>query len=232
MTYKVLFTSDSTFAQQCYDQLQYEIIEGILKPGEKLKVDPIKTRFSIGQSPVREALSRLVACGLVDTEDNKGFRVAAISEENIRDIYKTFTHIENMALALAIEKGDDTWEANIIAALYKLGLIENKDAFESYALWVERNYNFHVALIAGCESPTLLEIRRSVYIKFDRYCRMAYHLTKEELTINHEDHKKLATAVLERDVKKSQALMTYHINGALEEVIKKFKKNTLFENLP
>ena len=227
MMHKLLFTSDSTLAQQCYDQLQYEIIEGILKPGEKLKVGPIKTRFSIGQSPVREALSRLVACGLVDIEDNKGFRVAAISEEDIRYTYKTFTQIENMALALAIEKGDDAWEANIVAALYKLGLIENKDAFDSYAVWAERNYNFHVALISGCKSPTLLEIRRAVYIKFDRYCRMAYHLTKEELSINHEEHKKLATAVLERDIKKAQALMTYHINGALENVIKKFKENTL-----
>lgn len=227
MIKKVKFRSDSTLAQQCYEQLQSEIIEGILKPGEKLKVGPIKERFSIGQSPVREALSRLAAFGLVDVEENKGFRVSTISEVDIRDTYTTFTRIETMALALAMEKGDDTWEASIVAELHKLALIEKKNVFDSYALWAERNYNFHVALISGCNSPTLLEIRRNLYVKFDRYCRMAYQITKDELLVNHEEHKKLATAVLQRDIKKAQALMVHHINGAIEDVVKKFQENKL-----
>ena len=86
MEKKTRFTSESTLAQQCYVQLQDEIIAGTLKPGEKLKVEPIKQRFGIGQSPVREALSRLAARGLVEVEDNKGFRVAMISQADIRDI--------------------------------------------------------------------------------------------------------------------------------------------------
>lgn len=227
MQKKIRFTSENTLAQQCYEQIQNEIIEGILKPGEKLKVGPLKERFSIGQSPVREALSRLAAFGLVDAEENKGFRVSAISEADIRDTYSTFTRIENMALALAIEKGDDVWEASIVATLHTLGLIENTNAFNSYTLWAERNYNFHVALISGCNSPMLLEIRRNIYMKFDRYCRMAYQITKDKLSVNHKEHKKLAEAVLQRDIKKAQALMTYHINGALEDVIKKFHENKL-----
>ena len=227
MLKKVDFSADSTLAQQCYEQIQNEIIEGILKPGEKLKVAALKNRFSIGQSPVREALSRLVAWKLVDIENNKGFRVATISEEDIRDIYSIFTHIENMALALAIERGDDVWEANIVAELHKLSLLENQEKPCSYALWAERNYDFHVALISGCGSPTLLDIRHTLYMKFDRYCRMAYHIIKDELSINYEDHKKLAAAILKRNTKEAQALMTYHINGALEDIIKKLKKNKL-----
>ena len=105
MTKKVIFSSESTLSQQFYEQLQNEIIEGILKPGQKLKVAPIKERFNIGQSPVREALSRLASFGLVEIENNKGFRVSTISEADIRDTYNTFTHIENMALSLAIEYG-------------------------------------------------------------------------------------------------------------------------------
>lgn len=227
MANKIIFTSKSTLAQQCYEQLQNEIINGTLKPGQKLKVEPIKERFSIGQSPVREALSRLVACGLVETEDNKGFRVARISEDDIRDTYSTFTHIENLALDLSIKQGDDAWEGSVIAALHKLALIETKNVYGSYAVWAERNYNFHVSLISGCNSPSLLELRKSIYMKFDRYCRMAYQISKEELLVNHEEHKKLADAVLKRDTKKAQALMTYHINGAIEDVVAKFQKNNL-----
>ena len=227
MEKKVQFSSDSTLSQQCYEQLQNEIIEGILKPGQKLKVAPIKERFNIGQSPVREALSRLVSFGLVEAEDNKGFRVSTISESDIRDTYATFTRIENMALAIAVERGDAAWEATIVAELHKLSLLENKKRFDSYAQWVESNYNFHVALIAGCNSPILLDIRRHLYMKFDRYCRMAYHISKHALALNNHEHKKIAQAVIKRDKKTAHDLMTYHINGALEDVIKKLKENNL-----
>jgi len=217
----------STLAQQCYEQLQNDIITGTLKPGEKLKIEPIKQRLTIGQSPIREALSRLVASGLVHTEDNKGFRVSTLSEHDIRDIYLTFNRIENLALTLAIEQGDDAWEASIVAALHQLAIIELKQEPVPYALWTERNYNFHVALISGCMSPTLLEIRRNLYLKFDRYCRMAYHITKDALSGNHDEHKKLAEAVLKRDIKKTHELMNYHITGSLEEVIQKLKENNI-----
>lgn len=219
MEKRVIFSAESTLAQQCYEQLQSDIMNGVLRPGEKLKVAIIKERLSVGQSPIREALSRLVAFGFVEAEDNKGFRVAKISESDVRDTYDIFTRIENEALALAIEKGDDAWEANIVAELHKLALIENKKISDIYSVWAERNYNFHVALISGCDSPTLLDIRRNLYMKFDRYCRMAYQLTKDELSVNHEEHKTLAEAVLKRDVKKAQSLMTHHINGAIEDVI-------------
>lgn len=227
MEKKIVFSSDSTLSQQCYEQLQNEIIEGILKPGQKLKVIPIKERFNIGQSPVREALSRLVSFGLVEIEDNKGFRVSTISEADIRDTYATFTQIENMALALAIERGDAAWEGTIVAELHKLSLLENKKGFDSYAQWAECNYNFHMALISGCNSLTLLEIRRTLYMKFDRYCRMAYQMSKHELSANNHEHTKIAQAVLKRDKTTAQDLMTHHINGALEDVIKNLKKNNL-----
>lgn len=217
----------STLAQQCYDQLQEEIINGVLKPGEKLKVEPIKQRMSIGQSPIREALSRLAASGLVDMEDNKGFRVARISESDIRDIYATFTVIENLALAQAIERGDDAWEAGVVAALHQLALVEKQKTIVSYEVWAERNYAFHVALINGCNSPMLMNIRRDLYRKFDRYCRMAYNVTREELSVNHKEHKKLAEAALQRDVHKAQELMTYHLNGAREAVIETLKESNI-----
>jgi len=227
MKNKVKFKSESTLAQQCYEQLQYEIIEGILKPGEKLKVEPIKQRFGVGQSPIREALSRLTAFGFVASEDNKGFRVASVSEADVRDTYEIFLEIELLALKLAMKKGDDAWQAQIVAALYKLGLLENSTEPISYAMWAERNYNFHVALITGCKSPLLLEIRKNVYLKFERYCRMAYQLTENALSYNHEEHQKIAEAVITRDVKLVKKLMTYHIYTPLEDIIKKLKQNEL-----
>lgn len=218
---------ESSHAQQCYRLLQEEIINGTLKPGEKLKTEPLKERLSIGQSPIREALSRLVTSGLVVATDNKGFRVAEISEADIRDIYRTFTAIENLALRWAIEQGDEAWEAGIVAELYKLSLIEKGDTVIDYNLWVERNYAFHYALIAGCKSPNLLALRTIIYTKFDRYCRMAYNHIKTKLCVNYDAHKTLVDAILARDIEKACTLMTHHINEPLEMIIQTLKESEL-----
>ncbi len=220
------FATD-TLVQNCYDQLQSDIITGTLKPGQKLKIETLKELFKVGQSPLREALSRLVAGGLVETQSNKGFYVATLSESDIRDIYRTFTQIENVALAQAIERGDEKWESSVVAALYQLSLIERKKQPVPYSIWAEKNYAFHVALISGCNSPTLLKIRHDLYVKFDRYCRIAYNLAKEELALNNEEHTKLAHAVLQRNAKEAHALMNHHINGALEGVIITLKENEI-----
>jgi GntR family carbon starvation induced transcriptional regulator len=215
-------------ANQCYDEIQERIINGSFEPGKKLKVDELKQELQIGASPIREALSRLVNSGLVEALDNKGFYVTQVSQEDIRDVYKTFLQIELLALTQAIELGDDAWKTAIVAALYNLSLIENSSETVSYSLWTARNYAFHVALISGCNSPLLLDIRANLYRRFDRYCRIAFNLSYKELDRNHEEHKKLAHAVLDRDEKKAIELMTYHIMGMLEHVILTFKKNNLF----
>jgi DNA-binding GntR family transcriptional regulator len=227
MILKRTIPEENTLAQQCYELLEAEIIEGVLAPGTKLKVEPIKQRLGIGQSPIREALSRLVAVGLVEVEDNKGFRVATISEDDVRDTYAIFADIENLALTRAIKNGDQEWEASIVAALYKLGLVEGKKERGRYEEWVVNNYNFHKALIAGCNSPVLLDIRNNLYKKFDRYCRIAYHAMQHSLAHNHEEHKKLSEAVLARDTKKAQALMTHHLNGGLDDVIQILKQSKM-----
>lgn len=227
-----MFASDreideKTLAAECYDGIQDRIINGTFRPGQKLKTDELKTLFSVGQSPVREALSRLAESGLVIAEGNRGFRVAPVSEDDVRDVYRTFFQIEALALKQAIDLGDDAWEASVVAALHHLALVETKKEPVEYSVWAERNYAFHVALIAGCKSPVLLALRYDVYRRFDRYCRMAYTLIGNKLEGNHKEHKKLAEAVLARDTGRALDLMRHHLMDALDDVIALLKKHEL-----
>lgn len=218
---------DSLLSQQCFRQIQNDIVDGVLQPGEKLKVEPLKERLGVGASPVREALSRLVSAGLVVAEDNKGFRVSEISEEDLRDTFETFTNIENLAISLAIARGDAEWEARIVAELHKVGLLERQSRVADYDAWVEQNYQFHIALIAGCNSPLLLEIRRNLYIKYDRYCRIYDRIVQEPFTVDYHEHQEIAQAVLQRDVQKAQALISKHNLQGLEDAVQVFKINQL-----
>ncbi len=218
---------ETSLAIQCYEYLEENIINGTFTPGQKLKIKDLKELLNVGQSPLREALSRLIASGLIQAEEHKGFRVSRLSESDVRDTYNTFLHIEMLALTQALQIGDDAWEASIVGALHQLALVETKKEPVAYAVWTKQNYAFHVALISGCNSPLLLHLRAEVYRRFDRYCRISFTLSHDKLSFNHEEHKKLATAVLQRDEKTALELMTDHIMGALEDVILTLKKNKL-----
>jgi len=65
-----------TLASSVYDRLRGDILSGSLPPGEKLRTEALRSRYEVGNSPIREALNRLSADGLVTREDQKGFRVA------------------------------------------------------------------------------------------------------------------------------------------------------------
>lgn len=219
--------ADDTITAQCYDKIEKKIVNGMWLPGTKLKIAMLKKEFSVGQSPIREALSRLSSSGLIEIENNKGFRVAPISQADIRDTYQVFFQIESLALTQAIQEGDDNWEASIAAALHHLALIEKKKAPTDYQLWAQRNLQFHRTLIGGCKSPLLLKLRDTAYQRFDRYCRISFSLIQDNLIENHDEHIALAHAILQRDSAGALKFLHHHIFEPLESVITALENNDL-----
>lgn len=211
-----------TFAQQCYELLKSSILEGRYLPGQKLCVNALSKDFKIGPTPIREALSRLSETGLIDSLENRGFRVAEVTEEKIKDLYHTFAQIEILALEQSLEQGDDLWASSIVAALYALSLVENTKKFtpEIYSQWAERNAHFHSCLISACQSPHLNKIRNGLYIQFDYYLRLAFINHPKEISLNHEEHQNIAKAVLKRDKVVACTLLKKHIFSGMALVIK------------
>lgn len=211
--------ADQNLVNYCYKNLREGIIRGDFSPGEKLKIAKLREYFNVGPTPLREALSRLTASGLVDAEENKGFRVKKVSRAEVRDIYATFNQIEILALSQSIELGDTSWEAGIVAALHTLSVIETSPTPIDSLLWLEKNYAFHYSLIAACRSPCLLKIRKDLYQLFDRYCHLSLLINKDALVLNNKDHVEIAKAVLQRDKDKSVRLMTLHLEKSLEQIL-------------
>ncbi|MGB0797542.1 MAG: GntR family transcriptional regulator, partial [Paracoccaceae bacterium] len=72
-------TAASTVGLSTYEKIKHDIIFGILEPGSKLKLDPLKARYSTSISTLRETLSRLASEGFVDAEEQRGFFVTPVS---------------------------------------------------------------------------------------------------------------------------------------------------------
>jgi GntR family transcriptional regulator, carbon starvation induced regulator len=217
-------TTDQTLTNYCYKSLKEAIIRGEFAPGEKLRIAKLKSHLNVGPTPIREALSRLVSSGLIDTEANRGFFVKNVSEVEVRDIYATFNKIELLALNQAIELGDSSWEANILGSLHKLSVVETSSPPIDSESWLLLNYEFHYSLIAACNSPCLLKIRENIYQLFDRYCHLSMLINENSLLLNNNDHCEIARAAINRDKSKAYRLTTLHLENSLNHVIEALKK--------
>jgi DNA-binding GntR family transcriptional regulator len=76
----------ASVAETTYDAIRNDIVFGRLKPGEKLKLERLRTRYGASVSTLREILSRLAADGLVLAEGQRGFEVTPVSASNLREL--------------------------------------------------------------------------------------------------------------------------------------------------
>jgi len=200
--------------------MRADIIACRLIPNERLRFETLRERYGMGTSPIREALMRLEAEGLVELEHNKGFRVSEVSQENLADLMRTRIEIESVALRWSLEKGGVDWEANLLSAFHRLSRQGKIDPAAPGAIsedWWKAHADFHAALAAGCGAPTLLTIRARLFEQADRYVALSI-MSKGPLRDDVGEHKQLMRAALNRDIERTIELNRAHIARTLEKV--------------
>lgn len=200
--------------------LRSDIIACRLMPNERLRVETLRERYGMGTSPIREALMRLEAEGLVELEQNKGFRVSEVSQENLLDLMRTRIEIETIALRWSLEKGGVDWEASLLSAFHRLSRQSKIDPANPDAIseaWSKEHANFHSALVSACGSPTLLSIRSRLFEQADRYVALSI-MSSGPLRDDVTEHKQLMRVALNRELDKTLELNRMHINRTLDKV--------------
>jgi DNA-binding GntR family transcriptional regulator len=221
-----------SLTQATYLRLRQDLLGGILRPGDRLKVNELSLRYEVSLGAVREALARLSAEGLVIAEPQRGFRVAPISRAELQDLTMVRCRIEEMCLRRAIELGDLAWEAEIVAAFHRLsktpprrGAVDGEvaragDGMVAPAVdgWDQGHASFHEALVAGCDSPWLLRLREQLYAQSHRYQRLSLSMTNP-LRDSQGEHAALMDAVLGRDADLAARRMTEHLQRTAQIVL-------------
>ena len=202
-----------------FDALRADILSSKLPPGTNLLFSKLKADYGVGLSPLREALSRLAAGGLVNSEGQRGFFVANESLEDFHDISMLRQNIEGLALRKSIELGDDGWEAQVVAARHGLSLLERGSSTEEIndELWELRHREFHEALISGCNSPWLMHITNMLTDQFDRYRRSSSeaNLSMQSQSLQHQE---ITDAALDRKADLAVGLLNDHIKFAVDQI--------------
>jgi GntR family transcriptional regulator, carbon starvation induced regulator len=211
----------STLATAAYDRIRQEIVGGRLLPGEKLRVDALRDRYEIGGSPLREALARLRAEGLVSQQEQKGFRVSAISADDLIELTRTRCWVNEIALGDAIAHGDAAWEENIVLALHRLKRTPVRLATEPTVNpdWNRLHRAFHIALVAACRSRWMLNFHNMLFDCAERYRNVVAVLSPENRDSVGE-HTAITDATIERKFDVALPLLNAHFERTTSLLLK------------
>lgn len=211
---------------QAFAQLRRDVLNGTYGPGAKLKLDELQAAYGFSSSPLREALSRLAQEGLIRADERRGFRVTAISAEDLGDITRMRVMLDVQALRESIAHGDDVWEAQVVAAFHRLEKVEGRLSDGPVVLdqgWTDVHTAFHMALISASPSERLRTWSASLFDQAERYRRFSARFRK---TFKHKssEHRKLMDATLRRDADTACALLQEHILSTERNVLSVLSK--------
>ncbi|CAM3294957.1 DNA-binding transcriptional regulator CsiR [Halomonas lysinitropha] len=208
-------SSKQNMGVSAYHWLKRDIIRGAFAPGEKLLMSGLKERYGLGIGPLREALSQLVAESLVVAISQRGYRVAPMSLSELADLYDARAQLEGLILELAIQRGGDDWEAEILAKAHTLAKVTEVNSSEELLdVWDTRHKAFHTAIAAGCNSPQLLKVRESLFDQVERYRHLWLRETvfsAEALERKRREHAALVEVILSRDAQRAAEMMREHL---------------------
>lgn len=205
-------------------RLRADILSTELKPGMKLPFYLLTKMYSIGASPLRDALARLAGDGLVVLHSQKGYWVAPVSAADLKDVSELRRRFELMALDQAMDHADDAWRDRLRAAFAEFCKVKQRVGDETPITedWESRHRAFHMTLLSACGSPTLLRFCEQIHDRFHRYRRLALP-TRSFMGALGDDHGDVMEAALNSDKPRALALLDRHITASNALVAENYK---------
>ncbi|MEU2681284.1 GntR family transcriptional regulator [Streptomyces sp. NPDC007107] len=208
-----------------YAQIREDIFQGVFEPGQRLRLVELSQRFSVSQSVVREALTRLSEQGLVHAAPQQGFSVVTVSLADLDELTEARIELETLVLRRSMERGDITWEASVVAAHHHLAGTEVIGADGTLnSDWFPVHERFHQVLLEACGNARLLAAAltlRDAATLYRRWSLPVGHDTDRDVAAEHQA---IVDAVVARDADAAAELLARHIDRtaeALRTVIQK-----------
>ena len=198
-----------------YSRIRSDIILGILTPSERLRLNSMKLEYGVSINTLREVLNRLASEGLVVSEAQRGFEVAPVSIQNLRELAQLRILLEHHAMAQSFLTGDVEWEGRVVSAHHKLAATERSIQANGDDPPRRKRYDseFHQALISNCGSRELIKAHSGVFDKYFRYTlQYAGRSTAEQ-------HQALLESALERNIDRAKAVLVEHIDECVEHAL-------------
>ena len=211
----------STKADDIARMLEDEIVSGLILPGTVLRQEQLSERFEVSRTPIREALRRLAAHGLVSFIPNRGVRVRTLSRDELREAFLVRAELEGLATELAVPRMTPERLAELDAAEQRFseltltlrekaraGAADNALAVE----WMRANYGFHDVIYAAADTPYLERLAKSARRTFVGQITWVARAELDELyERNDREHRAIREAIAAGSAEGARTLAREHV---------------------
>jgi DNA-binding GntR family transcriptional regulator len=219
-----------TKADELAVALEQAILSGDIAPGTVLRQEQLSERYAVSRTPVREALRRLAALGLVSFEPNRGVRVRTLSREEVREAFLVRAELESLATEVAVPRFGDLELAELEAAESRFKRLTDEvrrkgsgdGRAELVADWVRANHAFHDVIYAAARLPLVERLAKGARFSGSAVWAPADASELDELyDANEREHQAIIAAIRAGSPAGARALAREHVlaSGRLLERI-------------
>jgi DNA-binding GntR family transcriptional regulator len=212
-----------TLAEKAFGALHEAILTGRLSPGERLPIEELAEVLDMSAMPIREAVRRLDAAGLVENIPHRGARVTELSIEDLKEVYDARLALEPLTVQRAAENFTDEFAATASERLAALNRLPDDN---SPATWAAHTA-FHFALYDAAGSNWFLRLIRPLWETSERY-RLAAPV-KRKLATRRGEHELILQACIDHDGERAAVALYDHLAVTANVVAKAMGGGELFE---
>ena len=216
-------TGPRTLAEKAFEALHTAIVTGRLRPGERLPIEELAAILKMSAMPIREAVRRLDAAGLVENIPHRGARVTALSVADLAEVYEARLALESLAIRRAAERFDPRRED---LAMLRLNALEERPDDNSAATSAAHTA-FHFALYEAADSAWLLRLIRPLWETSERYCLAAPE--SRRLAERAPEHEAILAACAAHDADRAALALHDHLAATANNVSAAMGGAPLFE---
>jgi DNA-binding GntR family transcriptional regulator len=202
----------ASVVDQVYAAIRERISSGSLPRGGRVHQEDLAEELGVSRTPVREALRRLAAEGLVEMRTNRGARVADVDQGGMRGAYEARLVVEPGAARLAAQQQLAEPLARMRAAVDA-----QRRAVRSVQRSFEANRAFHLALVAASGNEFLIQLAERLWVA--RIGATIYERqveTQERMLLDAREHEQILEAIEAGDARRAESLTRRHLGEAMK----------------
>lgn len=215
----VVAEASESVVDQIYEKLKVMCMQYRLMPGERINEGELAKSFGASRTPLREALARLQAEGLVSSVPGKGFFCRRLDVQEVFSLFELRKAIESEALSLAVERASDE---DIDALLNFLESTGPEPGGRSREELLELDEHYHEELMRLSGNAEMLRVLQNVNarIRFVRWVDME----RRDRSQSQKVHREVLLALKARDAQRCKNLMSSHIDRRREDIAAALKE--------
>lgn len=182
------------------------ILDGRLRPGQRIRQEDIARRLGTSRIPVREALRQLESEGLVTLVPHSGARVAVMDFDRFSEVYKLREAVEPMAIAESAARLSDEQ----LDRLRELMMIVERTSDDPLR-WLDADRRFHLESYAAASMPRVLAMIEGFWNQTQQYRRAYFYTVRPNIEIVTYEHRLILEALERRSPEDAANLQRLHI---------------------